>query len=61
MIRCDIEECLEYLIDNAESDEEIQEYENMSDGEILDIFWSGYEDYCYEVEKDRRLCEGDDY
>lgn len=61
MIRCNTEEYREYLIDNAESDEEVQQYENMSDGEIEDMFWSGYEDHCYEVERDRRLCEDDDY
>ena len=61
MVRCNTEEYREYLIDQAETSEEEQEYENMTDGEIMDIFWSGYEDHCYEVERDRRLCEDDDY
>lgn len=59
-IRCDIDRYREYLMDSAETDEESAQYENMSDGEIQDIYWSGYEDHCYEVEKDLRLID-DDY
>lgn len=58
-IRCNAEEYRQYLIDNADTEEEEREYEEMSDGEICQMFWDGYEDQKYDEYRDSQLTDDD--